>query len=116
MKKLLSLSLLALGLTVMSCQENVSSEKPGIEPMGANGNGGGTTTANANAVIVGTGSKVVSKNTYATIAVMDSTGNNRANVYTSSYGGSGEPDELMQFFGLTAANIKENVKKVLKRK
>lgn len=33
-----------------------------------------------------------------------------------TYGGSGEPDELMQFFGLTAANIKENVKKVLKRK
>src|SRR6185312_17212101 len=33
-----------------------------------------------------------------------------------TYGGSGEPDELMEYFGLTSKAIVEAIRKVLKRK
>jgi hypothetical protein len=89
MKKLLSLIILAFGLTALnSCDQPTTDSGIAIEPMGKAG--GGTTTP-AQPAIAGVGTKTTSKGTYYTVAVMDSTGDHLTNLYTTSYTGSPHP-------------------------
>jgi hypothetical protein len=87
MTKYFSLLIIAASLLGLSaCEENSSTQALEVFPMVNPNSGGGSTAANPQ--IVGVSSKVVSKNTYNTIAVMDTDGSHLTHLYTAAYAGT----------------------------